>query len=145
MKNDKNVKQVSRLTGALLAKKGTAAPVQTSLVMNQSASRFFTSQQDETRVASKKLAQADNKENNKAGNGQVSTKKSGTTKSSKERAVNRRIAMTLRMEEENHLKLRIFSAHTRKSCQVILSEALDIYLTENGDKISPLKFASHNG
>jgi len=52
--------------------------------------------------------------------------------------------MTLRMEEENHLRLRLYSAHTRKSCQVILSEALDSYLVKNNDKVPLLKIASQN-
>ncbi|MAU40949.1 MAG: hypothetical protein CMF31_04935 [Kordiimonas sp.] len=40
----------------------------------------------------------------------------------------KRVAMTLRMESEQHLKLRLFSAHTNKSCQDILTKALDAYL-----------------
>ena len=41
----------------------------------------------------------------------------------------KRIAMTLRMED--HLKLRLYAAHTRKSCQEIISEALDSYLAQD--------------
>ena len=43
----------------------------------------------------------------------------------------RRIAMTLRMGQEEHLKLRLYAAHSRKSCQEIISEALEMYLTED--------------
>jgi len=43
----------------------------------------------------------------------------------------KRIAMTLRMEQEDHLKLRLYAAHTRKSCQEIISEALDSYLNQD--------------
>ncbi len=43
----------------------------------------------------------------------------------------KRIAMTLRMEQEDHLKLRLYAAHTRKSCQEIISEALDTYLAQD--------------
>ncbi len=44
---------------------------------------------------------------------------------------NKRIAMTLRMEHDNHLKLRLFAAHSRKSCQEIISEALENYLCKD--------------
>ena len=43
----------------------------------------------------------------------------------------KRIAMTLRMENEDHLKLRLYAAHSRKSCQEIISEALEMYLSED--------------
>jgi len=43
----------------------------------------------------------------------------------------KRIAMTLRMEHADHLKLRLYAAHSRKSCQEIISEALDMYLSED--------------
>lgn len=42
-----------------------------------------------------------------------------------------RIAMTLRMDQEEHLKLRLFAAHSRKSCQEIISDALAQYLEED--------------
>ena len=43
----------------------------------------------------------------------------------------KRIAMTLRMEQDDHLKLRIYAAHSRKSCQEIISAALEMYLNED--------------
>lgn len=181
MKNNKSVKQVSRLTGALLARKGTATPSSSSLMMNQVASRFVTSSHEQARAIEKVSAKSDIKEEAgheisdvissdsksdfksdvkldvksavetkvTAGNKKVSIKKSNSrkslnTKSLNKDTTNKRIAMTLRMEEEDHLKLRIFSAYTRKSCQVILSEALDVYLGENSKKIPELKIASQN-
>lgn len=51
------------------------------------------------------------------------------TENAKEEA--KRIAMTLRMEHAAHLKLRLYAAHSRKSCQEIISEALDMYLSED--------------
>jgi len=50
--------------------------------------------------------------------------------SNKEQA-GKRIAMTLRMERDEHLKLRLHAAHSRKSCQDIISAALDMYLSED--------------
>lgn len=43
----------------------------------------------------------------------------------------KRIAMTLRMDQDDHLKLRLYAAHSRKSCQEIISAALDMYLSED--------------
>jgi len=182
MKNVKNVKSVSRLTGALLAKKGTAAPSQASLSMNQAViNRFPASEYEPSKdqtgdhnplesaidtvkeltsrrngaspndssgdisqlneTPDQKTAVIDNKSRRK---GKISTKKSNFVKSAQKTDTQKRIAMTLRMEEEDHLKLRIFSAHTRKSCQIILSEALDLYFMENEDKVPQQKIASQH-
>lgn len=43
----------------------------------------------------------------------------------------KRIAMTLRMEQADHLKLRLYAAHSRKSCQEIISEALGMFLSKD--------------
>lgn len=43
----------------------------------------------------------------------------------------KRIAMTLRLSHEQHLRLRVFSAHRRLSSQEILAQALDRYIDEN--------------
>ncbi len=161
MKNDRNVKQVSRLTGALLARKGSAAPShETNSIDRQDMNGFLedaieTAKQLNLRQNSvvhgekqfatiEKPGRSSKAEPVKADKGKVSSKKSKSAKSSKAYAVNKRIAMTLRMEEENHLNLRIYSAHTRKSCQVILSEALELYLSVNNDKVPSLKSASQN-
>ncbi len=45
-----------------------------------------------------------------------------------------RIAMTLRLGHEQHLKLRLFAAHTRLSSQEIMKEALEHYIDENAPK-----------
>ncbi|VAV99104.1 hypothetical protein MNBD_ALPHA02-1450 [hydrothermal vent metagenome] len=163
MTKDKNVKQVSRLTGALLARKGSAAPTSASAFMNQQAFDRFaapapggdaTTSLDDTIETVKELAgrrnntsQKEKKSRQKKSvtRGKVSARKSQSGKSSIELAERKRIAMTLRMVEEDHLKLRIFSAHTRKSCQTILSEALDIYLDENSDQVAELNIATQNG
>jgi predicted HicB family RNase H-like nuclease len=39
--------------------------------------------------------------------------------------------MTLRMEHDDHLKLRLYAAHSRNSCQEIISEALNHYLNQS--------------
>lgn len=145
-KNDKNMKQVSRLTGALLARKGSASPSPESSLMNGSfedagvAARELSFRQKEGARRGKQFHKI--KEN--VSEGKVSTGESGPVKSPNRPVAKKRIAMTLRMEEENHLKLKLYSAHTRKSCQVILSEALELYLAKNNDKVPLLKIASQN-
>jgi len=153
MKKVKNVKQASRLTGALLARKGAAAPSSASLLLNQQVLNRFPAPEIKSPVTDNKESAVkaqqprglSEKKRTHSVEGEVSTGKSDTTKSLKKPAAGKRIAMTLRMEEEDHLNLRLFSAHTRKSCQVIISEALDCYLRENSDKIPLLKVASQNG
>jgi len=163
MKNVKNVKAVSRLTGSLLAKKGAAAPSPASLSMNQAVlNRFPTPEYDQIPTTAAYAAGADHPESLESAidtvkqvstrqlegassrNGKDLGQKENATKPLKGLAKAKRIAMTLRMEEENHLRLRIFSAHTRKSCQVILSEALDLYFLKNEEKIPRNKTASYH-
>ena len=43
----------------------------------------------------------------------------------------KRIAMTVRLDHEQHLRLRIFSVHQKRSSQEILALALDKYIDEN--------------
>ncbi len=43
----------------------------------------------------------------------------------------RRIAMTVRLDHEQHLRLRVFSVHQKRSSQEILARALDKYIDEN--------------
>ncbi|MCF8474182.1 MAG: hypothetical protein K9G26_05730 [Emcibacter sp.] len=150
MANEKNIKQVSRLTGALLARKGAAAPSSPAAIMNQQAiNRFAPLQQEVVEKVDSSLDLVPEKpykqKNRSLEKGIVSTKKINQNKSSHKASANPRIAMTLRMEEDIHLRLRIFSAHTRKSCQVILSEALELYLAENNDEVYSQRMASQNG
>lgn len=44
----------------------------------------------------------------------------------------KRIAMTVRLDHEQHLRLRVFSAHKRLSSQEVLAMALDQYISDNG-------------
>lgn len=139
MKNDNNIKQVSRLTGALLARKGTTVSLPESVhvnghTLNGPLNSIMPSRKNSVQSSAKGTVK-----------GSVSTRKSKPAKSSQGPSDHKRIAMTLRMEPENHLQLRLYSAHTRKSCQVILSEALDIYLAQNNDEVPLLKVASQNG
>lgn len=43
----------------------------------------------------------------------------------------KRIAMTVRLDHEQHLRLRVFSAHKQRSSQEILALALDKYIDEH--------------
>ncbi len=61
-----------------------------------------------------------------------SYKKKEITPEKNDAPANKRIAMTLRMEHEDHLKLRLYAAHSRKSCQEIISDALEKYLCKDG-------------
>ena len=143
MKNDNNIKQVSRLTGALLARKGTAVPSPETVHVN---SHTLNGSHNAIMPSSKRTVQSSAGGPINTLKGKVSTRrKSNPVKSSHGPGTRKRIAMTLRMEEENHLQLRLYSAHTRKSCQIIISEALDLYLAQNNDEVPLLNVASQNG
>ena len=161
MKSDKNTKQVSRLTAELLARKGSAAASSEAFSLNlngtshNSSLKLGTVHQnkvhdmmedilDSTENEPQILKENESKRPVAQCNGKVSATKANVTKSVKETVTSKRISMTVRMEKENHLRLRIFSARTRKSCQVILSEALDLYLQQNGDKIQMQEIATQH-
>jgi len=144
------IKKISRLTGALLAKKGTAAPSSAPSLLNQQVLDHFppTQNQPDKIALEKPAVKADENIAEEKPAVAVDQQPSSTNMDFATAAENsvtgRRIAMTLRMAREDHLKLRLFSAHTRKSCQAILSEALERYLVENGDKVPILKMASRS-
>ncbi|WP_417624130.1 hypothetical protein [Paremcibacter congregatus] len=167
MTKDSSKKQVSRLTGALLARKGAAAPSSATLSLHQPAINRFShvadgaaepTLPDEAKRAPLEHAietvqEVTNRQNQRSTPEPVAqvpasrraaptrkrkmavTQKPKFAESEADVARQKRIAMTLRMDEDSHLKLRLFSAHTRKSCQVILSEALELYLDEMGDSL----------
>ncbi|MBT5187769.1 MAG: hypothetical protein HOM01_13250 [Kordiimonadaceae bacterium] len=185
------VKKEARLSGMLLARKGTAAPSHTDhrltvQVMEQfsnldqqeapfkdvnanieKSSDSFTSAVSEVKsirdrqnyntvienaVATQKTIEASNKAEvqletaikkevsadtnvNLNNDEQVSSDKEHKVSAKKNVSANR-IAMTLRMEQDKHLKLRLYAAHSRKSCQDIISAALDAYLCRDKELCS---------
>ncbi|MDG1996266.1 MAG: hypothetical protein P8J14_07225 [Emcibacteraceae bacterium] len=158
------VKKEARLSGMLLARKGTAAPAHTDHRLTIQAMDQFKKpepkveipkelngheQQNWTDAVSqindvtrkqygREVASPDVKEVPKVAEKIEKVIKSSTKafKSAKMPQRNtkvdgKRVAMTLRMEQEEHLKLRLYAAHSRKSCQEIISDALEMYLNKN--------------
>jgi len=126
-----NNKKVSRLTGSLLARKGTASPSPAPGLSTPAIQRFAPAEQNQP---------VENNGQTKVKNIAARTKIKHKTEAANTKKKTR-VAMTLRMEEESHLKLRLFSAHSRKSCQTILSEALDLYLSEHAEELELQKCA----
>lgn len=141
------MKSVARLTGSLLARKGFAAPSQEGVVhtLNHglphavlpSAPTLVTppspaapGPEAAPAAAPEAVGEAVHKE-------AVSKPVGKTTRKHAARPTPRpagnpdpgpRVAMTLRLDGERHLKLRVFSAHSNLSSQEILTAALDDYL-----------------
>ncbi len=146
------VKKEARLSGMLLARKGAAQPAHTDHRLNMQAFEQAERGFQKVHVKSEKsdssmLAEAV-KEINKVTKRQYNevvkeenmkvkpaTSRNSTSEwtpsSKKPVGAGKRIAMTLRMEQEEHLKLRLYAAHSRKSCQEIISEALELYLIKD--------------
>lgn len=146
------VKKEARLSGMLLARKGAALPAHTDHRLNMQAFEqaeigFSKVEVKSEKTDSSMLAEAV-KEINKVTKRQYNevvkeenmkvkpaTSKQSTSEwtpvNKKPVGAGKRIAMTLRMEQEEHLKLRLYAAHSRKSCQEIISEALEQYLTKD--------------
>ncbi|MCP5381186.1 MAG: hypothetical protein H6912_02335 [Kordiimonadaceae bacterium] len=158
------VKKEARLSGLLLARKGSAIPAHTDhrLTMqalnpvlhhrplSHPAEDFKAEDTDNSRLidAVKEINNVKKRQYNninfdeeepkvtkviaKSNTGQQTVKKKNDKVPESRKEVSaKRIAMTLRMEQEDHLKLRIYAAHSRKSCQEIISAALEMYLNED--------------
>ncbi|MEZ5759450.1 MAG: hypothetical protein R3D86_14615 [Emcibacteraceae bacterium] len=160
-----SVKKEARLSGLLLARKGTAIPahtdhrltiqalnpVQHHRVLSHPTEDFYTEEADSSKFAEavKEINNVKKRQYNnvdfdedaapkaskviaRTNTGQQSVKmKNDEVPASRKDVSAKRIAMTLRMEQEDHLKLRIYAAHSRKSCQEIISAALEMYLNED--------------
>tara|TARA_R110002073_G_scaffold142283_6_gene294126 strand:+ start:1817 stop:2347 length:531 start_codon:yes stop_codon:yes gene_type:complete len=160
-----SVKKEARLSGILLARKGSALPAHTDHRLTIQA---FDAQQTQSKVsrtthqdfkaetsdhngfvkAVKEINDVTKRQYNKvlsatepkvepkvAEKSEVSKAPSAvkvekTVLENTDKAA-KRIAMTLRMEQDDHLKLRLYAAYSRKSCQEIISAALDMYLNED--------------
>ncbi|GEM_PF-3260881 len=48
-----------------------------------------------------------------------------------------RVRMSIRMSPEQHLQLKLIAAHTRKSAQTIMDEALSEYVDNHGEELIP--------
>jgi len=129
------MKRPARLTGALLARKGNAAPAQATSpiyfpyteAMAEVEPGLDVTLLAEAGAAHPRLAalpavegKANGSGNKERGLGCRGTKPTDVGGS--------RAALTLRLDEERHLRLRVFSAHSKRSSQDILTQALDEYL-----------------
>lgn len=103
------MKNSASLSGALLAKKGGANPAEGFNPTGHMGGRT---------------------------NSKLNTAKAGANDSVEKRPVGagERVAMTLRLEHEQHLRLRLYAAHTRKSSQEIMKDALEKYIDDNAPK-----------
>ncbi|MFQ5346553.1 MAG: hypothetical protein ACE5ED_01755 [Rhodothalassiaceae bacterium] len=135
------MKNAARLTASLLVRKGEATP---AVIPEVRAARFPAAARQQVPVPP--LARR------KAKAAPADEAVSPDSKAA-DRVAGKRIAMTLRLDAERHLRLKLLAAHERKSCQVLLLEALDAlvdrHLAETGD-CSCLhdgkgKSGSHNG
>ncbi|HPF47345.1 MAG: hypothetical protein KDF58_06530 [Alphaproteobacteria bacterium] len=160
-----SVKKEARLSGLLLARKGTAIPAHTDHRLTIQAlnpvqhhralphpaedikaedtdnSRFVEAVMEINNVKKRQYNNVDFDEDAepkatkviaRANIGQHTVqKKNDKVPDNRKDVSSKRIAMTLRMEQDDHLKLRIYAAHSRKSCQEIISAALEMYLNED--------------
>lgn len=106
------MKTAASLTASLLARKGNAAPTEGMRPPEFGSPAAPDDQSANVPRAAQNAAQ--------------------TAFSKRPVGAGKRIAMTVRLDHEQHLRLRVFSAHKRLSSQEILALALDRYIDENG-------------
>ncbi|WP_321389274.1 hypothetical protein [Emcibacter sp.] len=159
------MRKEARLTGSLLARKGRAIPSPSSPKFSAPAiNRFEHIEQGNTaevkpeagksesplentigtvrklaEIQGKKVSPTDEKTTSMASKIFGRRKKVDAGTKASKAAAGKRVAMTLRMNEEDHLKLRLYSAHTRMSCQEVLTEALDMYLSHQSEDMNAKK------
>ena len=132
------MKRPARLTSALLARKGQAAPAQTvsPLYFPFAEAGEGDAPSNDVTLLAEAVAGAARPQFCPPQDAGV---KAGKNNGGKPRGLGCRMteptdvggsraAMTLRLDEERHLRLRVFSAHSKRSSQDILTEALDEYL-----------------
>ncbi|RIK95257.1 MAG: hypothetical protein DCC73_02455 [Proteobacteria bacterium] len=130
------MKRPARLTGALLARKGQAAPAQTASPIyypfaeatEGETPRHDLTQLAEASAARPRFAPPPAAEVKAAKNNGGKSRDFGGRAAGPTDVGGNRAALTLRLDEERHLRLRVFSAHSKRSSQDILTQALDEYL-----------------
>ena len=105
------MKSTGRLTAELLVKKGGASPAG-----SQNITQLKPSVQGGL-------------------NTNTTSQNNGVRVSQQE--LKKRVAMTLRLDGERHVKLRVLAALQGRSCQNLLTEALDAYLEDQAAELDP--------
>lgn len=137
------MKPLSRLNSGLLARKGSAAPSTDLRPEAGSLDRIVEPLPNSNPSATSTPT---------AGTGQpfytgvhsrprISIRKPANDKKSKRPPVKKtasgpeRVAMTVRMDEEQHIKLKVYCAHAKKSAQEVFLEALDAFMESHKDDV----------
>lgn len=107
------------LTGALLASKGAAAP-------SNSVSAFLEEQPTSQESSRKSVAAAPSQVRLQMAD--TVTSSQGSEASSSEIAA-ARAKLSVRLDPDRHLRLKLAAAHLRRSSQAIMLDALDAYLS----------------
>lgn len=129
------MKRPARLTGALLARKGQAAPAQPAPSIYYPFAESVTEEPKSHEAAPLVEAGAIHPRfaappaaTGKANDGGKKACGMGSRATPPTDVGGSRAALTLRLDEERHLRLRVFAAHSKRSSQDILTQALDEYL-----------------
>jgi len=127
-------KPAASLTGSLIARKGEAAPAvspafgfQGVLPDPPAAPPQEASATHPASQAAAKPAAPTSATPTSATKKSAPPKRAAQKRTTQKHAAQKRAAMTLRLDEARHLRLRLVSAHLRRSCQSVLTEALDAY------------------
>lgn len=123
------MKPIASLSASLLAKKGTASPTAglepkgfISDVPKGPRDVGEHARPNEPATSVERAYSSDSSMEDHA-----STRRSA---SKRQVGAGKRIAMTLRLEHDQHLKLRLFSAHLKRSSQEVMMDALERYFRD---------------
>ena len=132
------MKPLSRLHGGLLAKKGSAAPSTDLRLEAGSLDRILEPMppsrpgDEAPNVGSAAMSSYDGLHSRPRFSILKQPSKS-KAQAKKDPGVAERVAMTVRMDEDQHLKLKVYCAHTKKSAQEVFLEALDSFIAAHKD------------
>ena len=139
------MKSLSRLNGGLLARKGTAAPSTDLRPEAGSLDRIGEplpfSRKDDDVTPSPAEEKVQSVYTGVHSRPRISIRKAMAQKkvaeaAAKKRAENAdRVAMTVRMDEDQHVKLKVYCAHMKKSAQEVFLEALDNFIDSHQNDV----------
>jgi hypothetical protein len=122
----------ARLTSALLVRKGNAAPASHGFGAQPVSSLVHAAQEERKLFAFFRSAP-------KKAPRRVEVSQANTA--SRKRSPDTRARLTLRVDAEKYLRLKLVSAHRRRSLQHVLTEAVDYYLEDIAPTVSEGKCA----
>ena len=128
-----SLKHTARLTSALLVRKGEAQPAMLRAVPPHIYAPMIPEPTQDTASRAQSPAETALRATPAKGNSSGATAAGESSTVGQQPPGGRRIAMTVRLDRERYIRLKTVGIHGRRSCQQLLTDALDHYLASQFD------------